>query len=120
MTSSHLVDARRKPNLSLIFSSSSGVRRLTIVNSTSSRHRSRFGRWELTVQEPAPITPRRSLATLAQGSYAAWSPGVKKGGATAPAHGALRSEPLESPRTGGRDVESRQGRAHPGQLSGTE
>src|SRR5256712_2076703 len=62
MTSSQFVVAIWKPNVFLIFSSSSGVRRLTIVNSTSSRHRSRFGRWELTVHDPAPITPRRSLA----------------------------------------------------------
>src|SRR5438309_114345 len=63
MTSSQLVVALRKPNSSLIFHTSSGFRRFTIVKSTSSRHRSRFGRWELTVHEPAPITPRRSFAT---------------------------------------------------------
>src|SRR5947209_10097895 len=66
MTSSQFVVAIWKPNVFLIFSSSSGVRRLTSVNPTSSRHRSRFGRWELTVHEPAPITPRRSLA-IAEG-----------------------------------------------------
>src|SRR2546430_956013 len=63
MTSSQLVVAFRKPNFSLIFCSSSVFRRFTIVKSTRSRHRSRFGRWELTVHEPAPITPRRSFAT---------------------------------------------------------
>jgi len=64
MTSSQRVVAMRKPNFLLIFSRSSGFRRFTIVRSTSSRHRSRFGRWELTVHEPAPITPRRSLDTV--------------------------------------------------------
>src|SRR5207245_1919167 len=64
MTSSHLVVAIRKPNFSLIFCNCSGFRRFTIVKSTRSRHRSRFGRWELTVHEPAPITPRRSFATV--------------------------------------------------------
>src|SRR2546428_13101691 len=63
MTSSQRVVAMRKPNFLLIFSRSSGFRRFTIVKSTSSRHRTRFGRGELTVHEPAPITPRRSLAT---------------------------------------------------------
>src|SRR3989442_11791205 len=64
MTSSQLVVAMRNPNFSLIFLRSSGFRRFTIVKSTCSRHRSRFGRWELTVHEPAPITPRRSLDTV--------------------------------------------------------
>src|SRR2546428_11728256 len=77
ITSSQFVVAFWKPNVFLIFSRSSGVRRLTIVNSTSSRHRSRFGRWELTVHDPAPITPRRSLA-IAEGSYPAQTAGVKR------------------------------------------
>src|SRR2546430_15201435 len=79
MTSSQFVVAFWKPNLFLIFSRSSGVRRLTIVNSTSSRHRSRFGRWELTVHDPAPITPRRSLA-IAEGKLSGANGGGQKGG----------------------------------------
>src|SRR2546427_12399741 len=106
MTSSHLVVAMRKPNLSLIFSSSSGVRRLTIVNSTSSRHRSRFGRWELTVHDPAPITPRRSLA-IAEGKLSGANGGGRKGERPAgrrrrPTRRGKKSHPT---RRGGRGVE---------------
>src|SRR5438132_12121925 len=106
MTSSQFVVAIWKPNVFLIFSSSSGVRRLTIVNSTSSRHRSRFGRWELTVHDPAPITPRRSLA-IAEGTLSGVHGGCQKGGPTRRRSAAYDASVLELPphARGGCDVE---------------
>src|SRR2546425_9287894 len=98
MTSSQFVVAFWKPNLFLIFSRSSGVRRLTIVNSTSSRHRSRFGRWELTVHDPAPITPRRSLA-IAEGKLSGANGGGEKGGGPAGARRATKRREKKRPPT---------------------
>src|SRR5712692_10174338 len=102
MTSSQFVVAIWKPNVFLIFCSSSGVRRLTIVNSTSSRHLSRFGRWELTVHDPAPITPRRSLA-IAEGSYPAQTAGVKRW-SDRPALGGIRCAGTGTPLQTGAEV----------------
>src|SRR2546425_398292 len=121
MTSSQFVVAFWKPNLFLIFSRSSGVRRLTIVNSTSSRHRSRFGRWELTVHDPAPITPRRSLA-IAEGKLSGAHGGCQRVDRPAGArrHTMLRYWKPPPNGRGGCDVEGRQARTDSGQLSGAE
>src|SRR2546422_10309400 len=115
MTSSQLVVAMRKPNFSLIFLRSSGFRRFTIVKSTCSRHRSRFGRWELTVHEPAPITPRRSLA-IAEGKLSGANGECQKGGATGRRRAAYDAPVLEPPPNGrgGCDVEGRQARTDSG------
>src|SRR5207248_4829399 len=56
---------REKPYCRRILSSSSGPRRHTATNSTSAARRARLGRCEATVHDPAPMTPRRSLATFA-------------------------------------------------------
>src|SRR2546430_1396772 len=113
MTSSQLVVALRKPSFSLIFCSSSGFRRFTIVKSTNSRHRSRFGRWELTVHEPAPITPRRSFATVPVLLLASSPRTVKlrgtRGGCQKLGRAGPRATPYDRkergrPRPGGHDV----------------
>src|SRR5918999_4886389 len=64
-TSRQSVDAFSNPKRSRIRSKSSGLRRLTMTYSTSSRRRSIAGRCELTVHEPAPMTPRGSFVTAA-------------------------------------------------------